>query len=250
MTQSTVASHSDIPDKTETEPRLGAEAGTSFRALLEARRSIRAFSSEPVGADRIDAVLQMARHAPSWCNTQPWRVYVLGGEVMESVKREFVQAAREREAHPDIPFMPGYAEPYLTRKRQADEALRCASRIAPSDLKSQVLAVKRNWSFFGAPHAFIMTVPKAFGPYALLDLGCFLQTVLLALVAENLAGCPQASLAQFPHVLRRHLPIPETEAVACGVSFGYPEPGAPANGCRTSRLSPDEFSHYSGMPTP
>ena len=250
MTRSTLATeNTDIPEKIATE-RPCADAVNCFKALLQARHSVRSFSPEPVRADRIEAILHMAGRAPSWCNTQPWRVYVLGGEVMEAVKTEFIQAAREREACPDIPFVPGYTEPHLSRKRQADEALRVASRIAPSDFKSQLHAVKRNWSFFGAPHAFIMTVPKSFGPYALLDLGCFLQTVLLALVAENLSGCPQASLAQFPHVLRRHLPIPETEAVACGVSFGYPDPDAPVNSCRTSRLSTDEFSHHSGMPSP
>lgn len=126
----------DIPNSTEAERQCAGEC-TCFRALLDARHSVRSFSPEPVKADQIDAILQTASRAPSWCNVQPWRVYILGGATLETVKREFLQAARERENRPDIPFAPGYVEPYLTRKRRADEALRVASKIASTDLKAR-----------------------------------------------------------------------------------------------------------------
>jgi nitroreductase len=48
--------------------------------LLEAirsRRSIRRFTSDPVGDDKIEAILEAGRWAPSWGNSQCWRFVVV-----------------------------------------------------------------------------------------------------------------------------------------------------------------------------
>lgn len=48
-----------------------------FQALIEARHSTREYISDPISKAEIEAVLEAARIAPSACNRQPWRFYVV-----------------------------------------------------------------------------------------------------------------------------------------------------------------------------
>jgi nitroreductase len=215
-----------------------------LRDTLAVRYSARAFLSEVLPRERIERLLETAALSPSWCNTQPWKAYVASGTVLAKISKDLVEAARDRCDSPDIPFVPDYPEPYGSRKREADETLRLARGLKATDYRGLVDAVRTNWRFFNAPQALFLTVPKSFGPYALLDLGCFLQSFLLACVADGLAACPQASLAQYPRAVRSHLLIEEDELIACAVSFGVPDPDAGANKCRTSRIRLSDFAHF------
>ncbi|MBC7098637.1 nitroreductase family protein [Candidatus Bipolaricaulota bacterium] len=44
---------------------------------IQGRRSIRAFRSEPVEREKVEAILEAGRWAPSGRNTQPWRFVVV-----------------------------------------------------------------------------------------------------------------------------------------------------------------------------
>jgi len=44
---------------------------------IKGRRSVRRFTSDPVGDDKIEAILEAGRWAPSWGNSQCWRFVVV-----------------------------------------------------------------------------------------------------------------------------------------------------------------------------
>ena len=44
--------------------------------LIKERKSIRAFKSDPVPLDLIRKIIEQALRAPSWANTQCWRLVV------------------------------------------------------------------------------------------------------------------------------------------------------------------------------
>ena len=48
--------------------------------LLHARFSCRAFRPDPVPQEHIEQIIEAARHAPSWCNAQPWQVILTSGD--------------------------------------------------------------------------------------------------------------------------------------------------------------------------
>lgn len=48
-----------------------------FYEVVRARRSIRAYTAEPVPDDALERILTAAQLAPSACNKQPWRLYVV-----------------------------------------------------------------------------------------------------------------------------------------------------------------------------
>jgi nitroreductase len=52
------------------------------KLAVEQRRSIRAFTDQPVPDEVVREMLDAARLAPSGCNAQPWRFYVVRGPEM------------------------------------------------------------------------------------------------------------------------------------------------------------------------
>ncbi len=57
---------------------------SKFYELLESRRSIRKFKSEPIPQEVLSRVLTAALHAPSGKNRQNWRFFVVSGQKRDS----------------------------------------------------------------------------------------------------------------------------------------------------------------------
>lgn len=82
---------------TETPPpspgQFDAEFREAFRDLVLWRRDVRRFRRDPVDPALIDALLELASHAPSVGHCQPWRfVLVESAERRELIKSSFARA--------------------------------------------------------------------------------------------------------------------------------------------------------------
>jgi len=55
---------------------------------IRTRRSVRAFTSEPVSEEDLKAILEAARWAPSWANTQCWEIIVVKDEAEKKALSE------------------------------------------------------------------------------------------------------------------------------------------------------------------
>lgn len=71
-----------------------AERATAFHALMEARRSVRMFSDEPVPVSLIEAAVATASTAPSGAHKQPWTFAATNDPAVKAAIRE---AAEEEE---------------------------------------------------------------------------------------------------------------------------------------------------------
>lgn len=205
-----------------------------FDAVAQ-RRSVRGFRSEPVARETIETLFERAQRAPSWCNIQPWRVVVTSGEVTERLRARLLRAFAEEAPGPELQVPPGYPEPYATHRRECGRALYEAMEIERRDAAGKVRAWRRNFELFDAPHAVIVSYDERFGIYGAIDVGCWLQTVLLSAVALGLACCPQAALATYPAAVRDVLPIAPDTKIAFGISLGVEDPTVLANRTRTTR---------------
>ena len=58
--------------------------------LLRTRRSIRDFSAAEVPTELIAAILDDARWAPSWSNTQPYKIAIAGGGLKDRLKEQLL----------------------------------------------------------------------------------------------------------------------------------------------------------------
>lgn len=202
---------------------------------IASRRSVRAFLPRDVPRDTLRAIFERAQRAPSWCNIQPWRVWIASGETRARYVARMIESARTRLPAPDVAFPADYPEPYGTHRKLCGKALYEAMGVARDDREGRKGAWMRNFVAFDAPHVAIVGIDRRFGLYAALDVGCWLESVLLLARAEGIATCAQASLATYPDVAREVLGVPDDVAILFGIAIGYEDPAAPANACRTER---------------
>ncbi len=202
---------------------------------LRARHSVRAFANQPIPRDLLVSVLESAQRAPSWCNIQPWRLALTSGAATDRLRAALVEAAKTQAPNPETPFPAIYPPPYDEHRKNCGKVLYSAMGIPKEDKAARWGAWLRNYELFDAPHAAIVSMDRSFGVYGALDVGCWLQSFLLALTEAGLAACPQASLATYPDVVRKLLDIPASEHILFGISFGYEKDGAPANRAITDR---------------
>src|SRR5690242_20213587 len=65
--------------------------------VVQQRRSVRGFlRDKPVPSELLHEALELAQRAPSNCNVQPWRVFVVSGARRDRLSRELLQAAEQR----------------------------------------------------------------------------------------------------------------------------------------------------------
>ncbi len=199
------------------------------------RRSVRAFKTDPEPKEVLTRIFSRAQRAPSWCNIQPWRVWLASGEKRDALIDALTLAAGTRMPNPDVPFPAEYPEPYGVHRRECGKALYSAMGVARDDGPGRHAAWMRNFVAFDAPHVAIVGMDRRFSLYGALDLGCWLQSVMLLSTEEGLSTCSQAALALYPDVCRSLLGVTDDVQILFGIGLGYEAPEVPANACRTTR---------------
>jgi nitroreductase len=226
--------------------RDSIEAGPPFFSVLGSRRSVRGFLPEEVPARTLEAIFVAAQQAPSWCNIQPWRVWVTRGEQTRAVVAALTHAVDTEAPAPDFAWPSEYPEPYHRHRRECGLALYSAMDVARDDRAARHEAWMRNFQAFDAPHIALVAIDRRFNHYAMLDLGCWLQSLLLSAFAQGVSTCPEASLATFPGAVRGLLGIPDELGLVMGIALGYEDPTVKANGCRTARAPLDANVRFVG----
>lgn len=212
---------------------------------MQARMSCRAFRPDPVPRDIIEKVIAAARHAPSWCNAQPWQLVV--ADVAETDRfRTALQAhvTQGGAAAMDLDPPQGYPEVYGDRRRACGLQLYEAVGVQKGDRAGSAAQMMRNFALFDAPHVAILTSPRALGPYGAMDSGGFLLAFTLAAQSLGLATIPQAAVANYSAFVRSHFEIEEDRMMLCAISFGYPDMDHPANGFRTGRAGVHDIMEW------
>ncbi len=216
-----------------------------YEALAQ-RRSVRGFEARPVPREVLERIFGAAQRAPSWCNIQPWRVVVTSGERTRALGAVIHGAALEGGMSVDFPWPGAYPEPYGRHRKECGVALYAAMGVARDDHEGRRDAWLRNFRAFDAPHIAMVGVDRRMMPYAAIDLGCWLQSVLLAATAEGVATCAQAALATQADAVRPLLGWEEHIGVIVGIAIGYEAVGAPVNDTRTTRSPLAENVRFDG----
>ena len=209
-----------------------------FLSVLHARHCQRAFTSRSVPRNIIEAVLAAAGQAPSGKNTQPWRVAVVQGAARDALSAALCAAydAGDKPA-PDYEYslLPA-PEEWTARARACGYALFAMKGIARDDVPARKAHGRENFTFFGAPMQMIFHLPVGAARGNFLDLGMFMQNVMLGLVAHGLGSCPQFSVAGYADVVRGAVGLAEDRWIVAGMSVGWPDPAAKVNTFVPERL--------------
>lgn len=204
---------------------------------METRQSTRAFTEQEVARSDIELILNSAARAPSGVNSQPWRVAVVRGQTKQAIS-DALLAERQvgHSPNPDYAYYPDvWKEPYRSRRIECGKALYTALKIDKADKTRQMQAWENNYRFFGAPMALLFFVDREMNKGSWLDMGMYIENVMLAAVGSGLATCPQASIAEYPQVVRKILGIEEQYLLICGMALGYADQDHPVNQYRLSR---------------
>ncbi len=210
------------------------------------RYSCRAYLDRPVPRELLKKILDTARWSPSGANIQPWQVAVVQGETKARLSEALI-AAFDSGARPgpDYSYYPReWVEPYKSRRFECGMALYRALEIDRDDKARRLEIWKENYRFFGAPVALFFFIDRVMGQGAWLDMGMFIQNLMLAARDQGLETCPQASVADYPEVVRQVLGVANDKLLLCGLSLGYPDPGHPVNNYRTDREPVESFTTW------
>jgi len=212
----------------------------SVSDALAKRFSVRAFRNTPVPQAVLDEIFTMARQAPSNCNVQPCRVYVVSGARKDQLKDELIGAVLSgKPANPDFEWDIKYQGEHRERQFGSANALYGAMGIARTDKQRRQAAMLRNWNFFDAPHAAFFTMAKYLKLTGAVDLGVYAQTLAMLMTERGISSCMQGALGMFPDPARKMFGLPHDAGILFGMSFGYADDDAPANKTRTDRVSLD-----------
>lgn len=227
-------------------PNPKAESSITLQgwsALVDGRYSTRRFTDRPVPDDWIALMLKEARRAPSGANLQPGEFIRLDGAARQKLSERLVQAYRCGTPQcEDYSYFPD-PMPMTLRRRQvaAAQMLYGAIGTARDDQEARRQQFERNFRFFDAPVALLVTIDARMGSGCYMDLGMCLYGVMLAAAARGLGSCAIGALASYPDVVREVLELDPGQSIVCGLSIGYADPEARENTVRTVRREVSDY---------
>lgn len=215
-------------------------------AVISGRRSIRAYLPKPVERSVLDEIFEVASHAPSGANAQPWKVHALTGDSLQrvttAVQAVFDDPEERAKHHEEFDYYPSeWIEPFKARRRRNGWDLYGLLGIGREDKAEMKAHARRNYEFFGAPVGLIFTMDRIMGLGSLMDYGMFLQSIMVAAEARGLSTCPMAAFNVFHAIVRDELGLDDSEQVLCGIALGYADPDAVVNQLVNPRAELSEF---------
>jgi nitroreductase len=209
-------------------------------AAITSRRSIRAFLPDAVMREDLEQILQVAARAPSGTNTQPWKVYVLTGEIKQRLSQQILAAHFDpdvaRQHKEEYAYYPTtWVSPFIDRRRKVGWDLYALLGLTREDKAGMAAQHGRNYDFFGAPVGLIFTIERVMEKGSWLDYGMFLQNIMIAARGRGLDTCPQAAFTQYHRIIADVLQLPSSETVVCGMALGFADHDKIENSLLTER---------------
>ena len=226
---------------------------TAVDGAILSRRSIRAFTAQPVAKEVVAELLAVASRAPSGTNTQPWKVYVLQGASRTELSDKVCAAHDAIRANPSLAadyqeeydyYPQQWVSPYIDRRRENGWSLYGLLGIGKADKDKMHAQHQRNYRFFDAPVGLMFTMDRVMGRGSLVDYGMFLQNVMVAARGRGLDTCPQAAWNGFAKIILPHIGATPDELLVCGMALGYADQSALVNTLTTPRVPVEQFTNW------
>jgi nitroreductase len=221
--------------------------------VIQARMSARAFTSKMPSRELVQHILQVASRAPSGTNTQPWKVYVLEGNMLTELCDKVCDAYEAISQNPELAdeYKEAYSyypekwfSPYIDRRRENGWSLYGLLGIEKGEKEKMFLQHQRNFRFFDAPVGLFFTIHRDLGTGSILDYGMFLQNIMISAQSHGLASCPQAAWNKFSKIILPAIGASSEEMLVCGMALGYADQADKVNTFQTPRAQVDEFTSW------
>ena len=217
----------------------------SLAEAITSRRSVRGYLDKEIPQETLESIFTLAQRAPSNCNIQPWKVYVASGALKDRIRDQMVEKVMQ-----GVPFNSDYEYPDTFdgeyRKRQVDCAMELYGNmgIERGDKEGRNRAMLRNFQMFDAPHVVFIGMDKVFGASVAIDVGMYMQTLMLSMTAHGVGCCPQGTMRYYPDIVREAFGIGEEINILLGITFGYEDTSVAANKTWIDREPIDQLVQF------
>ena len=173
--------------------------------VIQSRRSVRKYRSDPVRREDIITILEAAHSAPSAMNHKPWEFLVITGEKVLKMGESFLPIVEQ--------FSAGWKSSNVNGSISRDEFLTFARYYGGAPVVIVILFEKQALPNF--QKAYLESASAA------------MENLLLAATALGLGTCWMTGPLADEESLREILDIPETKEIVAVTPVGYPveEPG-------------------------
>jgi nitroreductase len=223
---------------------------TDLERIMMSRFANRFYLNREVDPAIVKGILNSARYAATGANVQPWRVHVTAGNAKERLINA-ISAAHEAspgDHSSEYRYLPeALPEPFASRLREFGTVFFGSLGIGREDVAARAANTARNCRFFDAPVALIFTIDRRLEKGNWLDLGMFIQNVMLAAKARGLDTCTQEFLSRYHAVIREELTPGPEELVVCTMAMGYGDPDWAKRRPQMPKVSVDEFASFYGL---
>jgi len=172
--------------------------------VIQARHSVRAFSSQDVERAKLERIFAAAAAAPSAMNAQPWRFHVATGKSREAVGQVMAQSTLHLKEY--IGVVPqdrlDFAERFYADLGAAPIVVAVSAPVITDDFEKVNIYI---------------------------SVGCAMENMLLAATAEGLSCCSLTFSFWVRDDLAAQFALPEDREIVAMVLLGYPaeEPASP-----------------------
>ena len=214
-----------------------------LRAAIEGRRSIRKFKAKELSQETIRDILETARWAPSWGNTQLWEFYVLTGKRLDEFREANHRSFVDGQTFPlDVPMHEVWPERLKARYGELGKIMLTAMNVKRDDKDARHRLYEDMTLLFGAPCLVVGCIPREIlVEYAMLDIGLIVQTICLLAYDKGIGTCIMAMAVRNPGLLRKILSIPADRKIAIGIAMGYPDEKFSLNNFERKRADTSEY---------
>jgi len=227
---------------------LNTNPAASVTDAINTRITVRDFLNTPVPQDILRQLFETAQRSPSGGNLQPWKVHVLMGEKLEAFRKDAL--GRAQSGVRDEPTYRAYPsplwEPQRTWRYKLGEDMYALLGIERENKMGRLMWLMQNIKFFEAPVGIIITGDKRLEMPQYMDVGIYVQSLMLLAREAGLHTAPQGWWRNWPGVCADHLNIPDEEEVLVGMSLGYGNPDAPVNNLYADRADIHDVIQFYG----
>ncbi|MDF7683256.1 nitroreductase [Lactobacillus sp. ESL0679] len=197
-----------------------------FKDVYSGERVTRKFSNRKVSEKMLARVINKAQQSPSLLNSQPWRVYMVTGDALSNLRKDFEQNIKDGiKPHEDFATILS-----LNWDAYPSQSLATMGASQPYFFNNKSeLFTNANDTMFNAQDVAFLTIPKASPAWSVFDLGIFAQSIMLLALDEGLSIMPAHSMVSYPELVRKYAQISEDELVGMAIGIGYKDNSAEVN---------------------
>ena len=225
---------------------LNTDKSPSVTDALNTRITCRDFLDKPVPDGILTRILTTALRSPSGGNLQPWKLHIMTGDALANFKTTCVERmmAGKQEAPTYRAYPSPLWEPQRSWRYKLGEDMYALLGIEKENKMGRLAWLSQNGKFFEAPIGLIITGDKRLEQPQYMDIGIFLQSLMLLAREEGLHTAPQGWWRNWSSVSNDLLDIPEEEEVLVGMAIGYGNPEHKVNDLYADRAELSEVAKF------